>query len=121
MDYEDGNPETRDYLLDHSDEEFVVPAPIYTEFLLGGVYGEAGSPERARQHLEWVEVYPIDEATANHATEIADEVDAQGPRLSPIDALVAGVSRELGAPLVTIDGDHTHPSCRDVIDVEEYR
>ncbi len=121
MDYEDGLAETKEYLLDHSDEKFFVPAPIYAEFLLGGVYGEASSPKRARQHLEWVEVYSASKETADHATDIANEIDAQGPHLSPIDSLVAGVSRELGAPLVTSDSDHTHPSYRKIIDVEEYR
>lgn len=121
MDYEDGHPATKEYLLDHGDEEFVVPSPIYTEFLLGGVYGRDSSPEQARQNLEWVEVYPVSEETADHATEIADEIDSQGPHLSAIDALVAAVSRELGAPLVTSDSDHTHSSCQNVLDVDEYR
>ncbi|USZ66958.1 PIN domain-containing protein [Halorussus salilacus] len=121
MDYEDGHPTTKEYLLDHSDEAFVVPAPIYTEFLLGGVYGTESTPGKAKQNLEWVEVHSIGEETAEHATEIAAEIDAQGPHLSPIDALVAGASRELDAPLVTSDSDHTHPSCREVIDIEEYR
>lgn len=121
MDYEDGHPATKAYLLDHDDEEFVVPTPIYAEFLLGGVYGVKSTPDEARQHLEWVEVYPVSEETGDHATEIADEIDAHGPRLSPIDALVAGVSRELDAPLVTNDSDHTHPSCRNVLDIERYR
>jgi predicted nucleic acid-binding protein len=120
MDYEDGHPATKEYLLDHSNEEFVVPAPIYTEFLLGGVYGRESTPEQARQHLEWVEIHSVSEETAEHATEIADEIDAQGRYLSPIDALVAGVSRELGGPLVTSDSDLTHPSCHEALDVEEY-
>ncbi|WP_135827495.1 PIN domain-containing protein [Halorussus halobius] len=120
MDYEDGHPATKDYLLDHSDEEFLVPVPIYVEFLLGGIYGEESSPQRARRNLEWVETYPVSEETADHATEIADEVDERGPHLSAVDALVAGVSRELGAPLVSSDSDHTHPSCQRVLDVEEY-
>jgi len=120
MDYEDGHPATKEYLLDHSDEEFVVPLPIYVEFLLGGVYGEESSPQKVRQNLEWVETYPVTEETAEHATRIADEIDEQGPHLSAVDALVAGASRELGAPLVTSDSDHTHPSYRRAFDVEGY-
>ncbi len=120
MDYEDGHPATKEYLLDHSDEEFVVPVPVYVEFLLGGVYGEQSSLRQSRQNLEWVETYPVSEETAEHATEIADETDDQGPYLSAVDALAAGVSRELGAPLVTSDRDHTHPSRQQVLEVEEY-
>lgn len=55
------------------------------------------------------------------AARIADEIGAQGPHLNGVDALVAAVGRELGAPVVSADSDLTHDATREVVDVETYR
>ena len=67
------------------------------------------------------EVYETDEQTAVVAGEIADDVGPQGPFLTGMDALIAAVGRELGAPVVSADGDLTHSETKKVVDVEEYR
>lgn len=41
--------------------------------------------------------------------------------LDGVDALVAAVGRELDAPVVSADGDLTHPETRKVVDVEKHR
>nr|WP_258560328.1 hypothetical protein [Halorhabdus salina] len=38
-----------------------------------------------------------------------------------LDALIAAVGGELNAPVVSSDGDRTHPETKQVVDVEEYR
>lgn len=77
-------------------------------------------PDGALEDLSWCEVYSIGERTAVTAAEIADEMGAQGPFLSGMDALIAAVGRELEAAVVTVDRHLTHPETRKVVDVEEY-
>lgn len=121
IDYEDGVGETKTYLLDHQDDEFVIPAPIHTEYLLGEVHSHGETDlDTARHELSWATVHPVTERTSDLTVEIADEIGPQGPNLTAIDALVAGTSRELGAPLVSSDSDLTHPETQTVIDVEMY-
>ena len=121
-DYERGLEATKEYLLDHADEEFVVPAPVHTEYLLGEVHANGGTDlPAARAELAWATVRPATERTSNLASAVADEIGSQGPRLTAVDALVAGTGRELGAPVVAGDGDLTHSETKAVLDVEEYR
>lgn len=122
IDYERGLEATKEYLLDHADEEFVVPAPVHTEYLLGEVHANGGTDlPAARAELAWATVRPATERTSNLASAVADEIGSQGPRLTAVDALVAGTGRELGAPVVAGDGDLTHSETKAVLDVEEYR
>ena len=122
IDYEHGVEAAKEYLLDHADEEFVVPAPVHTEYLLGEVHADGGTDlPAARAELTWATIRPATERTSNLASEVADEIDPQGPRLTAVDALVAGTGREVGAPVVAGDGDLTHPETKVVLDVEEYR
>lgn len=110
-----------EYLAAHEDEVFVIPAPVYTEYLLGTVHSDATTeiPE-ARRELAWGEVVEITEETAVIAAEIADEIGPQGPNLAAVDALVAAVGRELGVAVVSADSDLTHDETKAVIAVEEY-
>jgi predicted nucleic acid-binding protein len=85
----------------------------------------AGEPpewgrRRARADLAWVDVRPVDERTAVTAGDIADEIAPDGPYLDGVDALIAAVGRELVAPVVSGDGDLTHPETMKVVDIEEY-
>ena len=110
-----------EYLQDHSTERFVFPAPAFAEVLVGEGNGPDESDlEGIRQALAWGEVYAIDERTAITAAEIADEMGPRGPFLTGMDALVAAVGRELGAPVVSGDGDLTHRATKQVVDVETY-
>lgn len=121
VDYlEDDNAATQ-YLLDHANERFVFPTPAFAAVLVGEGNGPQESEiEGVRQALAWGEVYAVDERTAVAAAEIADEIGPEGPFLTGIDALIAAVGRELGAPVVSADRDLTHEATTKVVDVEEY-
>lgn len=121
-DYLEGVDGATGYLREHSTERFVFPAPAFAEVLVGEGNGPGESDiEGARHALAWGEVYPVDERTAVTAAEIADEMGPQGPFLTGMDGLVAAVGRELDAPVVSSDGDLTHPETMQVVDVDEYR
>jgi predicted nucleic acid-binding protein len=87
--------------------------------------GEGNAPDgdvaEAKADLSWGEVYKIDEETATLAGEIANEIGPQGPFLDGMDALIAAVGREFGAPIVSADDDLTHEVTKRVVDVKEYR
>lgn len=80
-----------------------------------------GDVESARADLAWAEKHTVDEHTAILAGEIAAEIGPEGPFLDGVDAIVAAVGRELGAPVVSADSDLTHEQTTEVVDVEEYR
>lgn len=110
-----------EYLVAHDEERFVLPAPVYTEYLLGTVHSDAPTEiSEARHELAWGEVVEITAETAVTAAEIAAEIGPQGPNLAAVDALVAAVGRELGAVVVSGDSDLTHDETKAVIAVEEY-
>jgi predicted nucleic acid-binding protein len=122
IDYDDGVAEVKDYLLNHPDEEFLIPSVILTGFLLGDVHSRGPTDLPAmRQNVSWGDVYAIDEQTAVTAAEVADDIGPQGPQLNAIDALVAAVAREVGGTVVSNDRHLTHPEIKKVVDVDEYR
>lgn len=122
IDYGNGVEAAAEFLLDNDDERFVVPSPVYTEYLLGTVRSSAPTDvEGARAELGWADVVEVDESTAVTAAEIADEIGEEGPDLTAIDALVAAVARTLNAELVSSDGDLTHAETRSAVDVVEYQ
>jgi predicted nucleic acid-binding protein len=121
IDYLNGVDATAEYLLAHQDERFIVPTPAYAEVLVGEGNIQDGDVSEARAGLSWGEVYETGEDTAVLAGEIAQEVGPEGPFLAGMDGLIAAVGQELGAPVVSDDGDPTHPETKRVVDVEEYR
>lgn len=121
IDYLNGVDVTAEYLLTNESEQFIFPAPAYAEALVGEGNAPDGDVAEARADLAWGDVYETDEQTAVVAGEIADDVGPQGPFLTGMDALIAAVGRELGAPVVSADGDLTHSETKKVVDVEEYR
>jgi len=112
---------TAEYLLANESEQFIFPAPAYAEALVGVGNAPDGDVAEARADLAWGDVYEMDEQTAVVAGEIADDIGPQGPFLTGMDALIAAVGRELGAPVVSADGNLTHSSTKSVVDIEEYR
>lgn len=121
IDYLNGVDATAAYLLANETEQFVVPAPAYAEALVGEGNAPDGDLAEAKADLAWSEVYNTDGQTATIAGQIADEIGPEGPFLTGMDALIAAVGRELGAPVVSADGDLTHPETKTVIEIEEYR
>jgi predicted nucleic acid-binding protein len=121
IDYGNGVDAAGEYLLDNADAQFLVPAPVYTEYLLGAAHSSASVDiEDARAELAWTDVVETDETTAATAAEIADAIGPQGPNLTAVDAIVAALARQMNAALVSSDGDLTHPETRNVVDVDEY-
>jgi len=98
-----------------------MPVPAYAEVLVGEGNLPNGDVDGVRTALSWAELYTVDERTATMAGEIADEIAPGGPYLDGPDALIAAVGRELGAPVVSADGDLTHAETKAVIEVEEYK
>jgi predicted nucleic acid-binding protein len=103
------------------DERWIVPVPAYAEVIVGVGNVPGADSAEAIESPRWGEVYTVDERTAVTAAEIAEEIGPEGPYLGGMDALVAAVGRELDAPVVSADGDLTHPETKRVVDVEEYR
>lgn len=123
IDYLNGVAATDAYYeaSDGPDELWIMPAPAYAEALVGVGNLPDADIEAAIDALAWGEVHDIDRQLSVTAAEIADELGPQGPFLDGVDALVAAVGRELDAPVVSADGDLTHPETKKVVDVEEYR
>lgn len=122
IDYLAGLESTREFYEEHGGDQprWVAPVPALAEVLVGEGNLPNGDIDGARADLAWVDVHPVDERTAVTAGLIADEIGAGGPYLDGLDALIAAVGRELDAPVVSGDGDLTHPATKQVIDVEEY-
>lgn len=121
IDYGSGDPGARAYLESNEAASFLLPTPVYLEYLLGTVHTTSPTDiAGAKRELAWAEVVDVDERTAEYGAEVADAVGPEGPLLTGVDALVAGVARQYDARVVSGDGDLTHPEVRDVIDVEEY-
>jgi len=121
IDYLNGIDATAEFLLANETEQFVFPAPAYAEVLAGEGNNPGGDVAAAVVDLSWGEVYRIDRDTAVLAGDVAEEIGAEGPFLTGMDALIAAVGRELDAPVVSADSDLTHEETKKVIAVEEYR
>lgn len=121
IDYDNGVEETRAYFEIHIDAEFVTPAPVYTEFLIGDVHGDYDTDlDVLAQNIEWVDVIEVNKRIARLAADVADEIGEQGPELTAVDTLVAATAREVGGTVVSRDSDHTHEATRAVVDVDTY-
>lgn len=123
IDYLDAVESTKEFYEANGaeNERWVMPVPAYAEALVGEGNLPNGDIDGARADLSWGEPYEVDEKTAVTAGEIADEIAPGGPSLDGLDALIAAVGRELDAPVVSADGDLTHPETKRVVDVDEYR
>lgn len=123
IDYLNGDEDTLAYheSAGGSDQHWILPAPAYSEVLVGVGNLPDGDVQEAMSALSWGEVYEVDERISVLSGRIADEVGPQGPFLDGVDAMVAAVGRELDSPVVSADGDLTHPKTKQVVDVETYR
>ena len=122
VDYERGDPGAVTLLKDNSDEEFVIPATVYTEYLLGEA-NAAPEPDlpAVRAEVDWTRAWPITEETAGLGVAAVAELPASAPHLDGVDATVVGVAREADAPIVAGESDFTHDAVRDRLNVELYR
>lgn len=122
VDYLDGAESTREFYEEHGGDQlrWVAPVPALAEVLVGEGNLPSGDVEGARADLAWVDAHPVEQRTAVTAGQIANEIARDGPYLDGPDALIAAVGRELDAPVVSADGDLTHPETKRVVDVEEH-
>jgi predicted nucleic acid-binding protein len=122
IDYLDGQEATSEFYEQNGADQirWIAPVTAFAEVLVGEGDLPDGDVDGARADLAWVDVHPIDERTAVTAGHITDEIAPGGPYLDGPDALIAAVGRELGAPVVSGDGDLTHGETQKVVDVEEY-
>lgn len=121
IDLMNGHAGAVSYYHDNSDtDSWVCPAVNYAETLIGFANHPESDLATARQALGDLDVVDIDERVVDTALSIASQVGSQGPYLDAPDAIAAAVARQHDAPLVSGDGDLTHPETRKVIDVETY-
>lgn len=121
IDYLTGDERTVQYLEANTNEQHFLPAVVLYEALQGEVKS-AGSSEFAqvRGHLDWAEIVRFDESAAVEAGRLLDTLASEGRTLSSVDAMIAGTARDIGATLVTSDGDFTNEIVQSVLDVETY-
>ncbi|ERH11750.1 MAG: PIN domain protein, partial [halophilic archaeon J07HB67] len=120
IDYLSGVEAAAQYLQQHADEQFVAPAPVVAEVLVGEGNDPHGSVSEAKAGLSWVELVETRENTALAAGSLAEEIGPQGPYLDGIDAIVAAVGKRLDSTVVSADQDLTHPEVQSVISVDNY-
>jgi predicted nucleic acid-binding protein len=121
IDYLSGEEATVEYLEEHSDEEFHVPAVVLHEGI-DGVVKSAGDADIQEfvARLGWAKVAPFGRRTAIEAGRVQKKLAENGAQLKPVDAMVAGTASQLGATLVTRDSDMTTDAVRGILDVREY-
>jgi hypothetical protein len=122
IDYEQGVTEAAAFLQHNSDEEFVIPATVYTEYLLGEANG-APDPDlpAVRAEIDWAQVWTVTNETADLGVEAVADLPDRAPHLDGLDATVVGVATEIGAPIVAGESDFTHDAVRDELNVERNR
>lgn len=122
IDYEQGVPEAAAYLQENSDEEFVIPSTVYTEYLLGEANG-APDPDlpAVRAEIDWTQVWDVTTDTADLGVEAIAELPADAPHFDGVDATVVGVAQEIGASIVASESDFTHKTVRTHLNVELYK
>jgi predicted nucleic acid-binding protein len=121
IDYLSGDRATVEYLEEHSDEEFHVPAVVLHEGIEGTVKGSGSADiHEFVARLGWTKIAPFGRTTAVEAGRLQKELAENGAQLKPVDAMVAGTASELGATLVTRDSDMKTDGLCEVLDVRGY-
>lgn len=110
------------YISDHLNEPLYAPSLALFEVYQGAVFGDGeDEPEATRQHLDWLDdILPFTEATALETARLQSELLQEGAPLAPRDAMIAGCAREVGATLVSEDGDLTNERMQSVTSAESY-
>jgi predicted nucleic acid-binding protein len=101
-----------EFLRDYMDEDVFVPAMAAAEFLVG-VYGTKSPRLRLnaeRFYTDYVRpmVEGFDEPQAHRLAVIICETKSKGKTIKPYDSAIAAAAMELGAEVLTLDGDFDH-------------
>lgn len=95
------------YLEEHDDETLVTTSINLKEIAVGLIAVDDAGFHEVRGALGWLDVVPFEPTHGYRAARIESELredDAYEPRLAG-DLLIAGAAADLGAPVVTRDGD----------------
>lgn len=98
-----GRDHAKAYRLDHQEESLVLPAVGFYELYRGAVK-ENRDPSQVDRDLPWVERLEYDRVHALEGARIQEELKEKGRRIQHPDAMIGGVARSLGVPVVTSDG-----------------
>lgn len=122
IDYEQGLPAAKSFLLDNADDTFAISATVYTEYVLGEANG-APEPDlpAVRAEIDWAEVHDVTREIADLGLEAVADLPPDAPNLDGVDATVVSLALDLGAPIVAGESDFTHEAVRDRLDVYRYR
>jgi len=110
------------YISEHLSEPLYAPSLALFEVYQGAVFGDdEDEPEATRQHLDWLDdILPFTEATALETARLQSDLVDKGAPLAPRDAMIAGSAQEVGATLVSEEGDLTNESIKTVMAAESY-
>lgn len=86
---------------------FGTGGPVLCELLVGVLLRKDAAKTRTRLDglLQFVRIWPIDLAVANHYAEVYHELRNKGRALSQVDIMLAAMARQLNATLLTTDQD----------------
>lgn len=106
IDYLHGNDSIGNYLDEYGHLPQFVPTAVLHEVLVGAarLRGRDGV-ESTRQDLDWLEPLELSADGAAEAALVRAELQADGEPIGPMDTLIAGMVREAGGTLITVD-DH---------------
>lgn len=98
-------------------ERVTVPTPVLHELIRGALVSESypGSPEDIYTDLDYVEYAPLTVGGAEEAAKIRATLAGRGEPIGAFDSLIAGVARDIDAPLVATDGDYNRVDDLEVI------
>jgi predicted nucleic acid-binding protein len=121
VDYLSGDDATLEHLRSHGNEDFVVPSIVVYEGVEGVVRSHGSSDvDGFLADIGWADVAQFGRREAVAAGEVQAALADDGSPLSPVDAMIAGTARALGATLVTRDDDLTRTAVAEALDVESY-
>jgi predicted nucleic acid-binding protein len=108
------------WLAAHEDDVFATPTLCLQEVYRGATLSSGSDTvEDLATGLGWAEPLPFTEASAREAAAVEAELQAAGTPVNRMDALIAGVVRAVGAPIVTADSHFDAVEGLDVVRYDE--
>lgn len=91
--------------LDAKRERLAIPAPVLTEFLIGGFAKGGHRLQSALDLIARMEVLPVNEAIALEAARLGGQAIHEGHPIGTLDLLIAATARVHHFPIITRDRD----------------